>query len=162
MWAGLEVVLWDSSSLRCQDSSNLGHMSQQQELSPLANTSHKSAVAFQSRRNSRALPIGLSLCRRNCQITTRNSLLCFLSTKSQHTMIRKEGKVNQCHRVTSEDQRQQSPVRTAKSGEASQCKAPSTVCWVILIPFPNTTCALKCLLQQNIPPCVCFSRNNLS
>jgi hypothetical protein len=79
-------------------------------------SSHESAAGAQSRGNQEALPFGPSLHRNGKKPPEYHKKFfgAFLSTKSQQTMIMKEGKVNQCHSVVRENQHQQSPTKTSK------------------------------------------------
>ena len=52
---------------------------------------------------------------------------------------------------------QQSP---AKHCKLNQHKGSFTVCWVLLTHFPNITQPPKCLLQQNLLSCICFSKTS--
>ena len=64
------------------------------------------------KRNCRDLPIGQSS---NKPTDYHKKFFGeFLSTKSQQTMIIKEGKANQCLSVVNKDQHQQGPTRTSK------------------------------------------------
>jgi hypothetical protein len=96
VWICLEKVLWSKSNLCYQDISSTVHSEQQQQLDPLANTIHESAMAGQSRRNLEALPSTRKqqqeAARKN---TTRSSFVAFLSMKSYQMMTSKEwqGKV---------------------------------------------------------------------
>jgi hypothetical protein len=55
MWTYLEIVLWEESSLRCQEISSPVHSRQQWQLNPLTNTTHRSAMTAQSRKNCKVL-----------------------------------------------------------------------------------------------------------
>jgi hypothetical protein len=61
IWTCLEIVLWSKSSLRCQDINISVHTNRQWHLKPLPNNIHESAFVAQSRRNHKALPIGLNM-----------------------------------------------------------------------------------------------------
>lgn len=97
----LEIVLWMESGLCCQEISS-ANMNQQQEPSPLANTTHESAIGS-SRRDLETLPIGLSFeeAARSRQNSTRSSLVAFLSMKSLQKMTSKDGKANRYHKALS-------------------------------------------------------------
>lgn len=68
----------------------------------------------------------------------QKSFGAFLSTKSPQAKICEENQPNQCQSVIDVSEAQPMP----------GCH-PLSVWWVILILFPNTTCPLKRLLQQN-------------
>ena len=100
VWTCLEIVLRGESSLQCQDISNWVHTSQQWQLNPEETLRlHQSAWVC---RSSKKLPE-----------QHQKFLGSFLSTNSWQ-MISKEGKASQCHSVVSEDQHQQSPMKTSK------------------------------------------------
>jgi len=119
----LEIVFWDSPNLHCQDISSSVHTNQQQELNPLPNTIHESAMAAQSRRNLEALP---------ADWRGRNR-----KTPESHKKL--FGALFFLYKVITNDGQQRS------KGNQYHTEL-STVCWVIFISFPNTTCSLKKLL----------------
>lgn len=97
-----------------------------------------------------------------------------LSRTSWQTMIREEGKVNQCHRAVRDNQHQQSPGKTSRVGKTNAYQ--SFVCCLLGYPYtlPSITCPLRRLLQQNItspfsfrvasrkPPRVCSQQHTFS
>jgi hypothetical protein len=58
VWACLEIALWSKYRLCCQGISSSVHTNQ---LNPFSSSSHESAMAGQSRRNQKVLPISLNL-----------------------------------------------------------------------------------------------------
>lgn len=65
-------------------------------------------------------------------------------------MICEEGKVSHCHIIISEDQQQQSPMKTSKEWQGKPIPEHCPLyAGLYLIPFPNIMCPLKCPLHQN-------------
>jgi len=60
-------------------------------------------------------------------------------------VLSEEGKLDQSH--ISEDQHQQSPMKTSEEWQGKPMPESIVVCWVI--PLSNITSPLKHLLQQN-------------
>jgi hypothetical protein len=70
----------------------------------------------------------------------------FLSRKSQQMVILIEGRVNQCHSVISEDQSQQSPMKTSKEWQGEPMLHSTTHC---LLGYINTLSKHHIFYQQS-------------
>lgn len=186
MWTCLEIVFgrWFQSSW-----SGYQQFSSYESVA-VAQSTHKHHPWFsnlvQSRRNWEALPIGPS--QRKLQNATKippQVSLVLFSLKShdkQWSMIRKEGKAVQCHSIISEDQCQQSPMKTCKEWQGKP--VPHSIVHCLLgniytlpkhhmfsqasalathhIPFVQAASkkAPHVCSQQNILPHVCFRKTS--
>jgi hypothetical protein len=164
MWTCLEVVLLGDSNLCCQDISRM--------VAQSSTSKHFSWIS-NDRRNCKALLIG-RVYRNSKKLleshthTHTKSLLCFsLWSHDKQWSVKKASQTNAIAKTSvSKAQR-----RPAKSGRAGHT-ASSTVCWVILVSFPNITVLssvhsrkMSHVLFQEASrraPHVCLSQNILS
>ena len=136
MWTCSEILLWGESVCTVRISAVKIRVSSRHSGLYRENLSRKIKNKTKQR-SQKSTVLAQSACKHHCE-----SAMAVHSRRNDEALpIALKGT------KTSKDQ--QSTAKNCKEGQGKPMPQMSTVCWVILVPSPNTIYLLKCPLQQN-------------